>query len=156
MFGQPLSLLGVYSSILYVNFHSKMKKTCPLTKKIAEQAWKIAQTCLRSLRVFPSMLPPSSWIVFVWRQIEWIIQKMGFPIGNLQWSVEAIGVVNGDHTEVHLWITVTCGEYLLNVNWIASFNIVPHVTGLWHFVILQLLQQTFYHFSSVKLIRCLW
>ena len=55
---------------------------------------------------------------------------MGFPIGNLQWSVEAIGVDNGDHTEVHLWITVTCGEYLLNVNLIASLNIVPHVTGL--------------------------
>ena len=155
MFGQPLSLLGVYSSILNVNFRSKMKRMCPLTKKIAQQAWKIAQTCLRSLRVFPSMLPPSSWIVFVWRQIEWIIQTMGFPIGNLQWSVEAIGVDNGDHTEVHLWSTVTCGEYSLNVNLIASFNIVPHVRGLWHFVILQICRQTFYHFSSGKLIRCL-
>ena len=156
MSDHPTGDLSIHHICHFSQQNAKKDSTCGSTgKKIAQQAWKIAQTCLRSLRVFPSMLPPSSWIVFVWRQIEWIIQTMGFPIGNLQWSLEAIGVVNGDHTEVHLWITVTCGEYLLNVNLIASFNIVPHVTGLWPFVILQLLQQTFYYFSSVKLIRCL-
>ena len=63
---------------------------------------------------------------------------MSFPIGNLQWSVEAIGADNGGHTEVHLWITATCEEYLFDINLIASFDIVPKVTGLRHLVILQL------------------
>ena len=52
-----LSLEGVYSSILYVSFHSKMQKKnyCVSTgKKMAQQAWKIAQTCLRRLRIFPT------------------------------------------------------------------------------------------------------
>ena len=54
----PLSLRGVFSPILHVNFHSKMQKnsTCVSTgRKIAQQVWKIAQMCLRRLRVFPTM-----------------------------------------------------------------------------------------------------
>ena len=58
MFHHPLSLQGVYSSILYVYFHSKMQKKqylCVHWQKIAHQAWKIAQMCLRRLHIFPTM-----------------------------------------------------------------------------------------------------
>ena len=59
MFDHHLSLQGVYSSILYVSFSSKMQNNnsaCVFTgKKIAQKAWKIAQTCLRRLRVYPTM-----------------------------------------------------------------------------------------------------
>ena len=51
MFDDPLSLQGVHSS----NFNSKVQKitvlACPL-EKIAQQAKKIARTCLRRLCVF--------------------------------------------------------------------------------------------------------
>ena len=43
MLHHPLSLKGVYSFIIYVNFYSKMQKnnTCVYTgKKLAQQAWK--------------------------------------------------------------------------------------------------------------------
>ena len=42
MFDHPLSLQGVYSSILYVNFQSKMQKkvVCPLAKKISTASLK--------------------------------------------------------------------------------------------------------------------
>ena len=54
----PLSLQGVYSFILYVNFHSKMQKKQHLHvhwQKIAHQAWKIAHLCLCRLHVFPTI-----------------------------------------------------------------------------------------------------
>ena len=61
MFYHTLSLQGVNSSNLYVNFHKKMQKKQYLRvhcigKIIAQQAWKIAQTCLRRLRIFPTMV----------------------------------------------------------------------------------------------------
>ena len=49
MFDPPLILEGVYSFMLYNNFHSKMQKknsTCVSTGKKAQIAWKILQTCL--------------------------------------------------------------------------------------------------------------
>ena len=36
MFDNPLILQDVYSSIFYVNFHSKMKKLCPLAKNTTD------------------------------------------------------------------------------------------------------------------------
>ena len=59
MFDPPFRLQGVYASILYVYFRSKMQKknstcvsNCPLAKELAQQAWKIAQTSQHHLRVF--------------------------------------------------------------------------------------------------------
>ena len=148
MFGQPLSLQCVFIHIVCQFSQQNEKKRVHWQINRTASLKNSTDVCAR----FSTMLLPSSWIVFVWRQIEWIIQTMSFPIGNLQWSVEAIGADNGGHTEVHLWITVTCEEYLLDINFIASLlsNIVPHVTGLWHFVILQLQQQTFYNFFPSK------
>ena len=46
IFGHPLSLEGVYSCILYVNFYNKMQNSTYVStgKKIVQQAWKIART----------------------------------------------------------------------------------------------------------------
>ena len=53
MFCHALSLQGVYSSILYKSFYSKMQKKQYLHvhwQKIAQQGWKIAQKCVSSVR----------------------------------------------------------------------------------------------------------
>ena len=65
MFVHPLSLRGVFSSILYVTFHFKIQKKTE--KKLAQQAWKIAKTCLRRLRVFPNMVGWGTWIENIWK-----------------------------------------------------------------------------------------
>ena len=57
MFDHTLSLPCVYSSIFNVVFTAKYKKQYLHVhwQKIAQEARKIAQTCLRSLHVFPTM-----------------------------------------------------------------------------------------------------
>ena len=51
MFDHPLSLQGVYSSILYVNFQSKMQKkvVCPLAKKISTASLKNSTNAVHSI-----------------------------------------------------------------------------------------------------------
>ena len=75
----PLSLPCVYSSICNVVFTAKYKKQYLHVhwQKIAQQARKIAQTCLRSLHVFPTWSLPS-WSPSSWLSSTSIQQSLNF------------------------------------------------------------------------------
>ena len=90
----PLTSQSVCSSILCVSFHSKMQKQYSRVhwQKIAQQGWKIAQTCLRRLRVFQTMAQtnpmgcrqPQTWLVTCLEM--WHIRMKDAHPENIRWN----------------------------------------------------------------------